>query len=579
MTYLHNAPENFRGDMITGFVRAHAGSVRAVPGGVVRAQAPSVPKVSVVIGGGSGHYPAFAGLVGEGLADGAVMGDVFASPSAAQIVNVVRATPHDQGVLLCYGNYTGDVLNFSLAEQRLRHEGIACESVRVTDDVTSADASEKHRRRGVAGDLVVSKIAGAAAERGDDLSTVAALAERANSRTFTMGIGFSGCTLPGAAAPLFSISPGRMAVGMGIHGEPGLGEADLVSAHSLAQLMVDRLAQEGHPLEGSRLAAVVNGLGSVSQEELFVLFGGIARLLDDAGALLVAPQVGEFVTSFEMAGASLTLTWLDDDLEPLWRAGVATPAFTRAVDRWDSHAATNIPEAADDERSRSSASAEPTSLGATGRVAIVLGAVQEAIDRNAEDLGRLDAVAGDGDHGIGMQRGIAAAVAATANVASTRRALRLAADAWADRAGGTSGALWGLILGALADAMPEGDDPPTLQDVAAGWSAAAAAVARAGGAQRGEKTLLDALIPFTEQLSSEPNRPLDEAWSAAVDAAHRGAEQTSQLIARRGRARTHGAAGLGSPDPGAVSFVLVVAAVAPHLVPGGSSPLVEKVAR
>lgn len=569
MTYLLNAPETFRSDMITGFVRAHASSVRAVPGGVIRAQAPSKAKVSVVIGGGSGHYPAFAGLVGEGLADGAAMGEVFASPSAAQIVDVARATSRGRGVLFCYGNYTGDVLNFSLAEQRLRHEGIACTSVRVTDDVMSGDATEKHRRRGVAGDLVVAKIAGAAAERGDDLATVATVAERANARTVTVGFGFSGCTLPGAAAPLFSISPGRMAVGMGIHGEPGLGEADLVNSDRLAQLMVERLAQEGDTLDGARLAVVVNGLGSVSLEELFVLFGGVARLLDEAGAIIVAPEVGEFVTSFEMAGASLTLTWLDDELEDLWRARVITPAFTRAEDRSVRYPESTNPVPAMQGESRLRETAEPALSGEPGLVTIILEAVQRAIDVNAEDLGRLDSVAGDGDHGIGMQRGIAAAVNATQNVASVRTALSLASEAWSDRAGGTSGALWGLILGSLANAMPETGEPPTLRELADGWSDAAAAVARAGGAERGDKTLLDALGPFADELVARPDRSLQPVWSAAVEAARRGAQETSRLIARRGRARTHGAAGVGSPDPGAVSFALVVAAVTPHLSSGG----------
>ncbi|MER7446449.1 dihydroxyacetone kinase family protein [Microbacterium sp. NPDC097977] len=569
MSYVLNAPEHFRAEMITGFVRAHGRTVRAVPGGVVRSRPGAAGKVSLIIGGGSGHYPAFAGLVGEGLADGAAMGEVFASPSATQITDVARAAEYGGGVLLCYGNYTGDVLNFSLAEQRLRREGINCRTVRVTDDVSSADASERHRRRGVAGDLVVFKVAGAAAERGDDLAAVAAVAEHANANTFTVGVAFSGCTLPGAAEPLFSVASGRMAVGMGIHGEPGLSETALVSAGRIARMMVSALAEEGKALDGARLAVVVNGLGSVSLEELFVLFRDVAQVLDDAGAVLVAPEVGELVTSFEMAGASLTLTWLDDELEELWCASSGAPAFTRTENAWVSRpgATEAVDDAPPTATSRAPGQADRTTTVegtvGDGMVGRLLDAARSAVDAEAEALGRLDAVAGDGDHGIGMRRGLTAAAAAARGARSTRNALHLAADAWADHAGGTSGALWGLVLGALSTHLPDGC--PSTRELADGWSAAAEAVQTAGGARRGDKTMVDALQPFADELAADPDRPLSASWAAAVAAAREGASGTADLVARQGRARSHGAAGLGHPDPGAVSFVLVVAAAQPML--------------
>ena len=199
MTRLFNDPAKFADETVTGFVAAHRRWVRRVPGGVARSTATPPGQVAVIIGGGSGHYPAFAGLVGQGLASGAVMGNVFASPSAAQVVSVAKAAQHGGGVLLSYGNYAGDFLNFSQAEERLRAEGIACRSVQVTDDIYSAPPAERHKRRGVAGDLVVFKVAAAAAAEGRSLGEVADLASLANDRTRSLGVAFSGCTLPGSA--------------------------------------------------------------------------------------------------------------------------------------------------------------------------------------------------------------------------------------------------------------------------------------------------------------------------------------------------------------------------------------------
>jgi dihydroxyacetone kinase len=560
VSYLVNAPERFRAETISGFLRTHGHEITSVDGGVLRRRHGEHNKVAVVIGGGSGHYPAFAGFVGHGLADGAVMGDVFASPSATQIAEVARAVDTGAGVVLCYGNYTGDVLNFSLAEQRLSRAGIDCRTVRVTDDILSASPSESHRRRGVAGDLVVFKIAGASAERGDVLEAVASVAERANRRTRTMGLAFSGCTLPGMSEPLFSIPRGRMAVGMGIHGEPGLREVDRPPARELARMIVTTLAEEGEPLRGARVAVVVNGLGSVSMEELFVLFQDVAAELDETGAFLIAPAVGQFATSFDMAGVSVTLTWLDDELEHLWCAPCTSPGFSRADSAWVSS-----PDEEPTRRRVSPLTTLPTDDFAptTGRadplVWRMLDAARRSIDEHAVVLGQLDAVAGDGDHGIGMQRGLTAAAAAARGVISSREALQRAGDAWADTAGGTSGALWGIILGSLASHVTT--DPLTLTDVAEGWASARDAVERAGGATRGDKTLVDALAPFADEIGSDPSRDLVSSWCTAVIAAQKGAEGTADLLARRGRARTHGESGRGHPDPGAVSFALVVDAM------------------
>ena len=283
MTRLFNDPADFADEATDGFVAANERWVRKVHGGVARSTTSPDGTVAVVIGGGSGHYPAFGGLVGHGLAAGAAMGNLFASPSAQQVTGVAKAAEHGGGVLLSYGNYAGDVLNFDAAARTLEADGIPVRTVRVTDDVTSAPADDRAKRRGIAGDLCVFKVAGAAAERGDDLDTVTAVAERANDRTRSFGVAFSGCSLPGADEPLFTVPEGRMAVGMGIHGERGIDETDVPTADGLAELLVSRLLDElpdGVALEGQRVVPILNGLGSVKYEELFVVYRSVQRLAD-----------------------------------------------------------------------------------------------------------------------------------------------------------------------------------------------------------------------------------------------------------------------------------------------------------
>ncbi|WP_007027654.1 dihydroxyacetone kinase family protein, partial [Saccharomonospora iraqiensis] len=331
MTRLYDDPATFSDDMVAGFVTAHPDRVRRVPGGVVRATRPRRGKVAVVTGGGSGHYPAFCGTVGPGFADGAVVGNIFTAPSAEDAHSVARAAERGGGVVFSFGNYAGDTLNFGLAVERLRHDGIPAHTVVVTDDVASAPAESRDRRRGVAGDFVVFKVAAAAAEEGYDLAEVVRVAEHANARTRSLGVAFDGCTLPGGDDPLFTVPAGRMGLGLGIHGEAGISERALPSAAELAQTLVDGVLADAPEAASGRVTAILNGLGATKYEELFVTYRTVARLLAEAGLEVVAPEVGELVTSLDMAGCSLTLTWLDDELERLWQAPADTPAYRKGT--------------------------------------------------------------------------------------------------------------------------------------------------------------------------------------------------------------------------------------------------------
>ncbi|MRT42213.1 DAK2 domain-containing protein [Enterobacteriaceae bacterium RIT702] len=564
MTYLFNQPSAFAAELIEGFVAANADKVRQVVGGVVRSTRSQPNTVAVIVGGGSGHYPAFAGLVGQGLAHGAAMGNLFASPSAQQIYNVARAAHNGAGVLLMFGNYAGDVLHFGQACERLRAEGIACEVLAVTDDISSAGKDELEKRRGVAGDLCVFKAACAAAEAGHDLSQVLQLAQHANNRTRTFGVAFSGCSLPGASHPLFEVEKGRMALGLGIHGEPGIKETDMPSADELAEIFVERLLNELPTdipqAEGQRVAVILNGLGSVKYEELFVVYRRVAQLLEAAKLQVVEPDVGEFVTSFNMAGASLTLMWLDDQLETLWRAPTNTPAYRKgSVLVAEPLSASELVEST--EEALPSATAE--SQESAKRVLQLLEAVAEMLQRNAERLGDIDAVAGDGDHGIGMERGVLGAVEKAREVAARGAGagslLCRAADAWADKAGGTSGALWGVALTALGTALGDRQTPDA-QRVATGVREAKEGIMHFGKARVGDKTMVDVLVPFSDSLNEAvtAGESLTDAWLKAAQVADKAAQDTAQLVPKMGRARPLAEKSVGTPDAGAISLALIV---------------------
>jgi dihydroxyacetone kinase len=568
MTKIFNDPSEFAEEALAGFCDIHSDLVRQVPGGAVRRYRPARPKVAVLAGGGSGHYPAFAGVIGTGFADGAVVGNIFTSPSAQQAYSVAKAAESGAGVVFTYGNYAGDVMNFGMASERLAAEGIAVENVLVTDDIASAPPSESTKRRGIAGDFTVFKVMGAAAERGDSLAEVARLGRKANDRTRTIGSAFAGCTFPGAESPLFSLPDGQMGLGLGIHGEPGLHDTELPSARELGQELVARLLAETPDGAGDRIAVILNGLGSTKHEELFVLWGTVAPLLRDAGYTLVMPEVGELVTSLDMAGVSLTVTWLDDELELLWVAPAETPAYRRGNAAVAAGAV--IGEEASD---AGTAAATFLATDASRRYATACIAAIEAartsLHEAEERLGRMDAIAGDGDHGRGMVRGVDAAAAAAAVAlregAGAGDVLAAAGDAWADKAGGTSGVLWGAGLRAFGETVGN-SSVPDANALAAGASAFAERIVQLGKAETGDKTMVDALLPFASTLRRlvSEGTGLNEAWQQAAQEAAAAAEATANLLPLKGRARPLAEKSLGTADPGATSLAMVFAVMGPH---------------
>jgi len=570
MTKLFNDPARFTEDMLVGFLDANARYVTGVPGGVVRAHSTRPGKVAVVIGGGSGHYPAFCGTVGTGFADGAVVGNIFTSPSAEEAASVARAAHGDAGVLLTTGNYAGDVMNFGLAVTQLRTEGIAAEYFAVTDDVASAPRGNENERRGIAGDFPVFKCASAAAEEGLDLASVVRVAEKSNAATRTLGVAFDGCTLPGAEEPLFTVPDGQMGLGLGIHGEPGVAERDMPTAAGLAETLVDGVLADHPDAESQRIAVILNGLGRTKYEELFVVWGEVARLLRGRGFVIVEPEVGELVTSLDMAGCSLTVMWLDDELERYWTAPADTPAYKKG--------AVGLAAAEGDLRTDTDVKtpAATPDLGALsdddGRsggmlVARAFEALAETLADAEEELGRIDAIAGDGDHGRGMVKGSsaahAAAVKAVDDGAGQGSVLAAAGAAWAAKAGGTSGVLWGAMLSAIGARIGDTGRPDSAT-VAAGVRDGYDAVIKLGGAAPGDKTMLDALLPFVDELERRvaDGESWQQAWAAAAEVATDAASGTADMRPKVGRARPLADRSVGTPDAGATSLALCAVTVA-----------------
>ena len=437
MTHLFNDPTTFMEDALAGFLDANSRYVAGVPGGVVRATETPPGKVAVIVGGGSGHYPAFCGVVGPGFADGAVVGNIFTSPSTDDAYNVGKAADNGGGVLFSTGNYAGDVMNFDLAQDRLKAEGIDTRNIYVTDDVASAPVEELHKRRGIAGDFVVFKVAGAAADAGYSLDEVERVGRLANDRTRTMGVGLNGCTMPGADDQLFHVPKGKMGVGLGIHGEPGIAEEDLPPAAEIGEMLLDRVLAEEPADSSKRVGAILNGLGATKYEELFVVWKTVSALLRDRGYTVVDPEVGELVTSLDMAGISLTLVYLDEELEKFWTAPADTPAYRKGG---------SVAVAGDTGRKRDTsaafAAASEVAEGseASRRAAAVaveaLAAMEVAIREAESELARIDAIAGDGDHGRGMVKGVTNALEAARPVLEVRRRGRRGARRGRRRLGG-----------------------------------------------------------------------------------------------------------------------------------------------
>lgn len=332
MKKILNDPDEFVKEMLDGLLKAHPDMLSFAAGDrhcIVRAASPVGGKVALATGGGSGHLPVFLGYVGKGLLDGCAVGDVFSSPSADQMLEVTRHIHAGQGVVYIYGNYGGDVMNFDMASEMAEFEDIEVRTVLVRDDVASAPPDEAERRRGVAGMVFAFKVAGARADLGGSLDQVEATALKALDNIRTMGVALSPCTVPAAGRPTFTIGEDEMEIGMGIHGEPGVKRERLQTADEIAGRMTRAILDDMPLAAGDRVAVMVNSLGATPPEELYILYRKAHDILADRGVQIHRAYVGEYATSMEMAGASLTLFKLDDELTALLDHPARSPFFVQ----------------------------------------------------------------------------------------------------------------------------------------------------------------------------------------------------------------------------------------------------------
>jgi len=329
MKKLINDPKNVVTEAVAGFGAAHADlvTVSLDPIFIVRRDAPVAGKVGIVSGGGSGHEPMHGGLVGPGMLDAAVPGAVFTSPTPDPILAATKAVDGGAGVLHIVKNYTGDVLNFETAADLAAAEDIEVRAVIINDDVAVKDSLYTAGRRGVAGTVLVEKIAGAAAERGDDLAAVAAIAEKVNAQVRTMGVALTPCVVPHAGEPSFTLADDEIEIGIGIHGEPGRERIKLEPADAIVDRLLAAVVEDVPFVSGDKVLLLINGMGGTPQIELYIVYRRAAEVLAEKGIEVTRSLVGNFTTSLEMQGVSISVLKLDDELTALWDAPVHTAAL------------------------------------------------------------------------------------------------------------------------------------------------------------------------------------------------------------------------------------------------------------
>nr|WP_319486676.1 dihydroxyacetone kinase subunit DhaL [uncultured Cohaesibacter sp.] len=590
---LINAPETVIQDMVGGMLAAHRDLLEpvGVSGRVIRAKdGPRKGKVGIVIGGGSGHEPAFVGYVGRGLADATAIGNVFSCPPPDPIIEAARSVEGGEGVLFLFGNYDSDAMNFEMAAEQLTLEGIPVAAVPVTDDVASAPPERRNERRGVAGDFFVFKIVGAAADQMKPLEEVERIALKANHNTATMGVALNSCSLPQTRKPNFEIGENEMEIGMGLHGEPGIRRLTLDTANGVTDLLMDYIQQELRLQPGDRVGVLVNGLGSTTQMELYILFNRLQQCLDALGVSTHRSFVGEFATSLDMGGASISLLKLDDELaelldHPCKAAGLSVGSPPQPISLEDSlPLVARAPKIAasgktdgepqEDAQANGDTQADQASeetpaeiaTAITGNILVnMFRAAAIAIEDRADWLSELDGVIGDGGHGITMGLGWKA----------VRQALRdypadqdidaifcFIAEVFLNAVGSTPGPLYASALrnaAKVSSGLKQLDAEATVRFL----EAAMEGIRARGKANPGDKTMLDAWWPAAKaaRAALENGADITDCLRAAAKGAEKGMKQTASIAARYGRSSKMGERSLGHIDPGAASSFVVIDAL------------------
>lgn len=535
-------------------------------------------KVCLISGGGSGHEPAHAGYVGHGMLDAAVCGDVFASPSQIQVYQAIRETAGNKGTLLIIKNYSGDMMNFKNAAYLAEEDGLQVDYVKVDDDIAVQDSLYTVGRRGVAGTVLVHKIAGACAQRGGDLAAVKAAAEKAICNVRSIGFSLSSCTVPAKGTPTFEIADGEMEYGAGIHGEPGIRREAMCSAQELAQRTIQALlADFGPDAQPTEVALLINGAGSTPLQELYVLNHSVVGVLARQGITVSRCFVGNYMTSIDTFGASVTLLRLDEELKSLLDDPCDAPAFPVLHPQDAAAYREAAPAAAADDAPLCGDPAwamldeQRITLG---NVTKMVACMMESVIRNEVPFCEIDSHAGDGDFGMSIAKGFRQLRAEWRDIlAKPDRTigsfLQDCALVIMEHCGGASGPIWGSAFRAAG--KDAGDKTVlTVPEFAHMMQAALVGIQKTGersfgrGAVVGDKTLVDALAPCVDAWHgcAVAGKSTREALLAGADAAVAGAKTTESIVARMGRAGTVGERSLGYPDAGAYGLGVIFQDVA-----------------
>lgn len=576
MKKIINKPENVVSEMCNGIALAHGELEFIHKYKIIKKRHINQDKVSLISGGGSGHEPAHAGFVGKGMLDAAICGDVFASPSQVQIYQGIKETASDQGTLIIIKNYSGDVMNFKNAAYLGSEDGITVDYVLVDDDIAVQDSLYTVGRRGVAGTVFVHKIAGAAAEQGKSLAEVKAVAEKAAKNVRSIGFALTSCVVPAKGTPIFELEKDQIEYGVGIHGEPGIQREEVKTSAELADRMTDALLADlgiESSFEGE-IAVMVNGFGGTPLQELYLMNNDVQEALASKNIKVRGVFVGNYMTSLDMAGASLTLLKLDEELKSLLFAISEAPGFSvsgepelvkfaPALQEIENTAVSYIVES-------------PSEWAKIQDEKITLNNLKFIIDKMSEiiiekevEFCDLDSHAGDGDFGMSISKGFRQLKREwkdlnRSEITTIGSFLEECSMIIMENCGGASGPIWGAAFRSASRSVGAKTEI-TAAEFADMLQAAVKGIQKIGersfgrGAVVGDKTLIDALVPCADVWSEEASRGADlvTIFKLGAEAAVEGAEKTRELVAKMGRAGTVGERSLSYPDAGAFGLGVI----------------------
>lgn len=577
MKKILNKPETLVREMCNGLVLAHPELDFNYKFKVISKKKINPDKVTLISGGGSGHEPAHAGFVGSGMLDAAVCGDVFASPSQIQVYQAIRNATSSKGTLLIVKNYSGDIMNFKNAAHLASEDGIEVDYVKVDDDIAVEDSLYTVGRRGVAGTILVHKVAGAAAEAGLSLPEVKEAAQHAIDSVRSLGFAFTSCTVPAKGTPTFQIEDHEMEYGVGIHGEPGIHREELVSADELAQRMVSSLLDnlQINDQTEQEVAVLINGFGATPLQELYLLNNSVIRELTAKNKRVFKTFVGNYMTSIDMAGASVTIMKLDDTLKKWLSAPCDTP--TLAVK--GPFEPVNYTEVIREEKVAGEVSYKNETDPAAAviqndrlslqNIVYLIDQMSEVIIENEVPFCEFDAHAGDGDFGMSVAKGFKQLKVEWNEILTHHQQnigdfLDACSLVIMEHCGGASGPIWGSGFRAASKHVQQKQEL-SVSEVAGMMKAVVKGIQDTGersfgrGAVVGDKTLIDALVPLADQWtkSAEQGDNLKQAAVKAAEAAVQGAQKTEEIVARMGRAGTVGERSIGYPDAGAYALGVI----------------------